>query len=114
MDEIFFSGYFSDDDFHSCQTKVIVIENTYNMLGVLVLDANYLSQLYRRAHENNCQVQTDGARVINAAVAENKSLKDMSVNTDKLSLCFTKGLGCPAGAAFAGPNAVIDQLVIVK
>ena len=84
------------------------------MLGGLVLDANYLSQLYKRAHKNNCQVHTDGARLINAAVAENKSLKDMCVNTDTLSLCFTKGLGCPAGAAIAGPSAVINRLLSVK
>ena len=114
LDEIFSSGYFSNDDFHSCQTKVIAIENTHNMLGGLVLDSNYLGQLYKRAHENNCQVHTDGARLINAAVAENKSLKDMCVNTDTLSLCFTKGLGCPAGAAIAGPGAVIDRLLSVK
>ena len=47
-----------------------MIENTYNMLGGLVLDANYLSQFYKRAHKNNCQVHTDGARLINRQWAD--------------------------------------------
>ena len=48
-------------------------------------------------------------RLINAAVAEDKSLAEMCQFTDTVSMCFTKGLGCPAGAIIAGPSAVIDK-----
>ena len=110
LDSAFSSGYFSNDDFHSCQTKLICIENTHNMLGGLVLDSeNYLRQLYTRAHENSCFIHTDGARLVNAAVAENKSLKDLCAYTDSVSICFTKGLGAPVGAAIAGSSRVIDR-----
>jgi threonine aldolase len=44
----------------------------------------------------------DGARLMNAVVATGLSAREFAEPFDTVSLCFSKGLGCPIGSVLAG------------
>ena len=45
----------------------------------------------------------DGARMMNAAVALGVPPAEVGSRVDTVTLCLSKGLGCPLGAVLAGP-----------
>jgi threonine aldolase len=46
----------------------------------------------------------DGARAFNAAAAAKQPLAEMVAGADSVSLCFSKGLGCPVGSVLVGSD----------
>jgi threonine aldolase len=54
-------------------------------------------------------VHLDGARLFNAAVALGRPVSYWSQAVDTVQVCFSKGLGCPFGAALAGSEEVIER-----
>jgi threonine aldolase len=53
-------------------------------------------------------VHLDGARLFNAAVAAGEPVAAWSSSADSVTLCFSKGLGCPFGAVLAGSAEFIE------
>ena len=51
----------------------------------------------------------DGARLINASMGTGITLKDYCSLVDTATMCFTKGMGCPFGAALFGNEEVIQK-----
>ena len=47
----------------------------------------------------------DGARLLNASVASGIPAADYGREFDTVTLCLSKGLGCPLGALLAGSEA---------
>jgi threonine aldolase len=47
-------------------------------------------------------VHLDGARLVNAAVASGVHASEIAGGFDTVTLCLSKGLGCPLGALIAG------------
>src|ERR671923_23525 len=47
-------------------------------------------------------VHLDGARVLNASVASGVPAGEIAGSFDTVTLCLSKGLGCPLGALVAG------------
>ena len=123
ISDIMSNGYFqfNNPDFHCSMTKVICLENTHNMLGGIPLQIAYLDDIASFANEHGVLIHTDGARLINAAIAQglnysffNNLFSDIPINelckhTDTVSICFTKGLGCPFGAIIAGSTKHIAK-----
>jgi len=102
-------GYFSNDDFHMSHTTLVSLENTHNYLGGIPLDLKYLENLAKLKKDLGFRVHTDGARLINASIGLEKPLRDLCQFSDTVSMCFTKGLGCPFGAVLIGPEEVIGR-----
>jgi threonine aldolase len=48
-------------------------------------------------------VHLDGARLLNAAVAQGVLPSAIARHADTVTVCLSKGLGCPLGALLAGP-----------
>lgn len=94
------------DDFHFAKTRLVCLENT--MAGK-VLDLNYLSQFAQFVKHNNLLSHLDGARVFNAAVAQEVPLTRITDAFDSVSICFSKGLGAPVGSVLAGSAATIAK-----
>ncbi|MGP9807075.1 low-specificity L-threonine aldolase [Halomonas sp. AOP12-C2-37] len=94
------------DDFHFARSKLLALENT--MAGK-VLSADYVIAATNLARERGLATHLDGARLFNAAVATNTSLKQLCQPFDSVSLCFSKGLGAPMGSALIGSKALIDK-----
>src|SRR5439155_4720069 len=51
----------------------------------------------------------DGARLVNAAVASRLEPREIGREFDTVTLCFSKGLGCPLGALIAGPAGLMQH-----
>ncbi|MFB9866964.1 low-specificity L-threonine aldolase [Vreelandella sulfidaeris] len=94
------------DDFHFARTKLLALENT---IGGKVLPAEYVLKATELAREHGLATHLDGARLFNAAIATDTSLKQLCLPFDSVSLCFSKGLGAPIGSALVGSHALIER-----
>lgn len=55
------------------------------------------------------KLHLDGARVFNACVEEGYSPADVGPLFDSVSICLSKGLGCPVGSLLLGPRDFIRR-----
>ncbi|NLP59851.1 low-specificity L-threonine aldolase [Paraburkholderia sacchari] len=93
-------------DDHFARTRLFALENT---IGGKVLPAVYVAEATQFAHGRGLATHLDGARVFNAVVASNQSLKALTEGFDSVSICFSKGLGAPVGSVLVGSKALIDS-----
>ncbi|KAL3444534.1 pyridoxal phosphate-dependent transferase [Aspergillus insuetus] len=89
---------------HMCPTRVISLENTLRGMVMPLAEARRISNF---AHENGILVHLDGARLWEAVATGSRSLAEYCSLFDTVSLCFSKGLGAPAGAIVIGSEPVI-------
>ena len=87
---------------------VLVIENTHRSAGGRVWPLDEFRNVVAAARELGLAVHLDGARLLNAAVASGTSAAEYGRLADMVTLCFSKGLGCPLGAILAGPRDRIE------
>jgi threonine aldolase len=59
------------------------------------------------AHKNNLSLHIDGARIFNAAAAQNVSVRDLVDPADSVMFCLSKGLASPIGSMLVGTNKFI-------
>jgi threonine aldolase len=89
--------------------SIVVLENTHRSAGGCVWSLGELRETATTARELGLAVHLDGARLLNAAVASGTPAADYGRLADTVTLCFSKGLGCPLGAVLAGPGETIEQ-----
>jgi threonine aldolase len=111
------------DDPHFAKTKLVVIENT---TGGKPLSLVYMNQVAAFAKQNQLRSHIDGARLMNAAVAQANQANPNPPSTatheqcwaqaralcqgfDSLSLCLSKGLGAPIGSLLLGTKEMISR-----
>jgi threonine aldolase len=98
------------DDSHFARSRLLALENT---IGGKVLSVAYLSDATALARRRGLATHLDGARLFNAAVALGGAPKtrarEMAQLFDTVSVCFSKGLGAPAGSALVGPRELITR-----
>ena len=87
---------------HEPVTKLVSLENTHNSSGGRVWPLDELVAVVETARELGLRVHLDGARVVNAAVALGVPAAEIGGRFDTVTLCLSKGLGCPLGAVVAG------------
>jgi threonine aldolase len=90
-------------------TSIVVLENTHRSSGGCVWPLDELSSIVATARELGLAVHLDGARLLNAAVASGMPAADYGRLADTVTLCFSKGLGCPLGAVLAGSADTMEQ-----
>ncbi len=90
------------EDFHTPQTRVVSIENTHNSAGGRVWPLEELDAVVDCSRELGLKLHLDGARLFNAAVALGVPAARISGRADTVTICLSKGLGCPLGAVVAG------------
>ena len=61
------------------------------------------------AKKAGLRVHVDGARIFNASVALNTSVKDLAEHVDSLTFCLSKGLSCPVGSVIVGEKDQITE-----
>lgn len=98
------------DDPHFARTRLLALENT---LGGRVMPLSYLREATALARRHALATHLDGARLFNAAVAmggdARANARAMAELFDSVSVCFSKGLGAPAGSALVGSKALIAK-----
>lgn len=88
-------------------SKLVVVENTCNKGGGAVYDINELKKISQLCRAKGLKFHLDGARIFNALVAQNTEPKDLHGIFDSISVCLSKGLGCPVGSVLLGNKAFI-------
>jgi threonine aldolase len=88
---------------HSPRTRVVWVENTHNQSGGRVWPLDEIDELRSLCAELDLRFHLDGARLLNAAVASGEEAATIGRRFDTVTLCLSKGLGCPLGALIAGP-----------
>ena len=89
--------------------SVVVLENTHNGSGGRIWPLDEFRVVAEAAHERSAAVHLDGARLFNAAVGAGLEPSAWGTLADTVTVCFSKGLGCPFGAILAGPAETIEQ-----
>ena len=88
-------------DLHTAPTRVLSLENTHNGGGGRVWPLEQLREVVGEGRRHGLNVHLDGARLMNAAVASGVPAADYGREFDTVTLCLSKGLGCPLGALIA-------------
>lgn len=89
--------------------SVLVLENTHNSSGGRIWPLDEFAAVARAARERGAAVHLDGARLFNAAVAAGLEPSAWGQLADTVTVCFSKGLGCPFGAILAGSTQIIER-----
>jgi threonine aldolase len=95
-------GKIKADNHHLCVTRLLCLENTTNVGGGRAWPLDQLARVCRWAHDNGLKTHLDGARLFNACVAKGYSAAEVGQHFDTISICFSKGLGCPMGSILVG------------
>ncbi len=95
--------------YYACPTGLICLENTHNFGGGSVLSAAETDEICFNAHQLNLPVHLDGARIFNAAVAQNETVANLSKSVDSVQFCLSKGLGAPVGSLLLGKKDFINE-----
>src|SRR5919197_6065082 len=82
------------DDPHFARTRLLALENT---IGGKPVPRSYLEPALALAKRRGLATHLDGARIFNAAVHFNTTVKELCAGFDSVSSCLSKGLGAPAG-----------------
>jgi threonine aldolase len=90
------------DDFHIPRTSVVSIENTHNSSGGRVWPLEEVDAVVDCCRELGLKLHLDGARLFNAGIALGVPAARISGRADTVTICLSKGLGCPLGAVVAG------------
>jgi len=87
---------------HYCRTRLVCLENTTNIAGGYVYPLQQMQEISEWARHRQLRMHLDGARFFNAVVAGGYSPVEMADCFDTISICFSKGLGCPMGSILVG------------
>ena len=101
-------------DAHFARTRLLCLENTWNGH---VMPMAYLEQATALARQHGLATHLDGARVLNAAVAQAQAegtdamteLRRIAGLFDSVSVCLSKGLGAPVGSVLCGSQALVSK-----
>jgi threonine aldolase len=91
------------------RTSLVAIENTHNRAGGRTWTPQRSTAIAEKAHALGLAAHVDGARVWNASVALGAPVAALCAPFDTASVCFSKGLGAPAGSAFCATRALVAE-----
>jgi threonine aldolase len=102
------------DDPHYARTRLLALENT---IGGKLLPFDYIGAATALAKSHGLNTHLDGARLFNAAVAQAEGqgsdplteARRIAGAFDSVSVCFSKGLGTPAGSALCGSRDFLSR-----
>src|SRR5439155_3480198 len=87
---------------HVAPTRLVAVENTHNSSGGRVWPLAEIDAIVAVCREHDLRIHLDGARLVNAATGSGVVAARIGRGFDTVTLCFSKGLGCPLGALIAG------------
>jgi len=102
------------DFYHSPLTSLVCIENTTNKGGGACWDFKELKKIKKVCEEHHLAYHLDGARLWNALIAKNESPQQYGNLFDTISVCLSKGLGCPIGSVLVGSEKLIYDAIRIR
>ncbi len=91
------------------RAALVSLEDTHNNAGGRVWPLAELDAVVDAARELELALHLDGARLLNAAIAQGVAPSEIATRFDTVTLCLSKGLGCPLGALLAGSRELIER-----
>ncbi len=102
------------DFYHSPKSSLVCIENTTNKGGGACWDIEEIKRIRQVAKSHDLGYHLDGARLWNALVKKKETAKEYGAIFDTVSVCLSKGLGCPVGSVLVGSDALIESAFRVR
>jgi threonine aldolase len=96
-------------DLHAAPTRLVCLENTHNGGGGRIWPLDRVRAVVEEARRHELRAHLDGARLMNAAVASGTKAAEYGREFDTVTLCLSKGLGCPLGALIAGSRELMAK-----
>ena len=100
-------GKVRPDNQHCCITRLVCVENTTNLGGGRVWPLAQMARVSEWSRAHGLKVHLDGARLFNATIAQGYTAQEFTRYVDTVSICFSKGLGCPMGSILVGDASTI-------
>jgi threonine aldolase len=98
------------NEFYYSQTSIVEVENTTNKGGGACWDFNEIEKIRTICDKNKLGFHLDGARLWNALVAKNETTEQYGI-FDTISVCLSKGLGCPIGSVLIGDDDIMEKSI---
>ena len=99
----------SADDVHAPHTRLVSLENTMNKGGGSIYEFAEIERIKKVCVEKGLALHLDGARLFNALVETNETPLQFGQVFDSISICLSKGLGCPVGSLLLGSQGFIKE-----
>ncbi|KPQ14493.1 MAG: threonine aldolase ItaE [Algoriphagus marincola HL-49] len=97
------------DDVHAPETTLVSLENTMNKGGGSIYTLDEIKPIRELCRKKGIKLHLDGARFFNALVETGESPADWGAHFDTISICLSKGLGCPIGSVLLGSKVDIKR-----
>lgn len=102
------------DFYHSPLSTLVCLENTTNKGGGAVWDFEQMKAIKQLCETHNLNFHLDGARLWNALAVTGEDPILYGQLFDSISVCFSKGLGCPIGSVLVGSKDFINKALRVR
>ncbi|TDY12465.1 threonine aldolase family protein [Meridianimaribacter flavus] len=102
------------DAFYYAKTTLVEVENTANRGGGSCWDFEELKKIRQVCDTHKLGYHLDGARLWNALVEKDETTKQYGKLFDTISVCLSKGLGCPIGSVLIGDEALMKNAVRIR
>lgn len=99
----------NEHDIHSTVTRLVSLENTMNKGGGSYYDFEEIRAIREICDTKGIPLHLDGARLFNALVETGEQPAKYGQVFDSISICLSKGLGCPVGSLLIGTKEVIRK-----
>ncbi|MCH6234768.1 threonine aldolase family protein [Cognataquiflexum rubidum] len=97
------------DDVHAPETTLVSLENTMNKGGGSIYTLEEIQPIRTLCEKHGIKLHLDGARIFNALVVTGESPKAWGAMFETISVCLSKGLGCPVGSVLLGSKEDIKR-----
>ncbi len=94
---------------HFPNTTLVCIENTVNKGGGSVWSLAEMQAIREVCDANNLKLHLDGARLFNALAVTKNTTQEIGNVFHSVSICLSKGLGCPVGSVLTGSSEMIAK-----
>ncbi|NRD21478.1 PLP-dependent transferase [Winogradskyella eckloniae] len=101
-------------EYYYSQTSLVEVENTTNKGGGACWDFTEFERIKDVCKSHNLGFHIDGARIWNAMVAKNETALQYGYTFDTISVCLSKGLGCPVGSVLIGDEEIMKQSLSLR
>ncbi len=102
-------GAIRGKDDHEPATRLLILENTHNRCGGVVLTAEYTRAAGELVHAQGLKLHLDGARIFNAAAALQIPASELAKPADSVTFCLSKSLCAPVGSVLCGSAEFIAR-----
>ncbi|WP_299324907.1 low specificity L-threonine aldolase [uncultured Maribacter sp.] len=102
------------DFYHSPLSTLVCVENTANKGGGTCWDFQELQKIRKVCDDYKLGYHLDGARLWNAMVEKNETALQYGRLFDTISVCLSKGLGCPVGSLLLGTKEHMHKALRIR